>query len=873
MHSLQSMMYKVITDCDLYLNGELFSREHLMREFAEFLSATADKNRHNAGIVLHTGSVCFDAVAFVFAALSCLTLNESDPDDVIDSLSEGDMVVYDRGRYLFAGKKDYDGNLSSEYIALQQQDTHHSRRYVPRTMWNKVTPYYGSATSTDGRGIRRGNKKRTEFCTSVLGMEASEIPSVFDKSVVVVTARERADEIAKGLTIRFGDTQFVRLLDLVTASYYTENDEYPYGGNVGKTDAILKITGRLSTARNMVLSRDGNICAGLMVLGDEFVTRGWSELPELVKRKSLKYVYISVHIDSEHGAPLVTDYSDAEVFACTKDFLLSNSLFAQENNSLARQLAHQVDTIIETTNDPVVINGVIGWDGYRKFKKAMFAIQNHDYNRDDKADFIVQAYSLLNLFTTSVFGIGRLEALLNKGVISSTVPPEARLTALVEEAKGFPDEIAERAAGIIDFLETQYLSQYETSEKEAYLHSYLAERKNRRIAVIIPKAYYEPVMRYGGCYDLMDSERNLIITTPNRFDNNALYDEVISVGNISGRRYEAFRCRSARRIVTLLYEYEMKLFNVKTKESKRIDRLFNSRSTKKVESDEAFFDSEYAAEPVSDNEVSEIARIDESIDEYVRRINETSMLRSFWTSGNESQNTQTAEAVAVAVFEAGERAFFTKRYKAYVFDEENGAVDEVDVKDLDEGDSIVFTRKDDETRDIVDYILNQLISGNRLNADVIEAYKKSKHWKQALINYMREKNVNAKSIAVRMIENGVGVEEATIRGWLDEDSHTVGPRSEDSIQQIALIVEDEEMFENSKEYHDACAEIRSVRKSIRKQIGDAILRKLAGKAPASGTFKEVYEKIDSLAIVLRLETISFVSQQIPVNFSNRPISQ
>lgn len=59
---------------------------------------------------------------------------------------------------------------------------------------------------------------------------------------------------------------------------------------------------------------------------------------------------------------------------------------------------------------------------------------------------------------------------------------------------------------------------------------------------------------------------------------------------------------------------------------------------------------------------------------------------------------------------------------------------------------------------------------------------------------MRDNNIPASEIAKEMIKNGVSVQEITIRGWLDEDSHTVGPRKQESIEQIALLIEDEDML-------------------------------------------------------------------------------
>ena len=138
---------------------------------------------------------------------------------------------------------------------------------------------------------------------------------------------------------------------------------------------------------------------------------------------------------------------------------------------------------------------------------------------------------------------------------------------------------------------------------------------------------------------------------------------------------------------------------------------------------------------------------------------------------------------------------------------------------------------------------------------------------------MRENNIPPKDIAKEMIKNGVSVQEITIRGWLDEDSHTVGPRKQDSIEQIALLVEDEEMLENANLYFEACGTIRRIRREILGWIGEAIIDKLSGRTPIPGTVNaDIYDRIDSVAQILRLETISFVNRSIPMNLTNRPLS-
>ena len=275
---------------------------------------------------------------------------------------------------------------------------------------------------------------------------------------------------------------------------------------------------------------------------------------------------------------------------------------------------------------------------------------------------------------------------------------------------------------------------------------------------------------------------------------------------------------------------------------------------------------------VSENEIVEIAEIDANVDQYINQLNELASFRGIESFGLQ-QGSQNADVIAVGTFDSGEKIFFTKLYKAYVFDDGDGVVKEVNASELNEGDSLVFTQNTAETRDIVDNVLARLIEGHKVNDNIIDCYGMSKRWKYVLQNYMRENNIPPKDIAKEMIKNGVSVQEITIRGWLDEDSHTVGPRKQDSIEQIALLVEDEEMLENANLYFEACGTIRRIRREILGWIGEAIIDKLSGRTPIPGTVNaDIYDRIDSVAQILRLETISFVNRSIPMNLTNRPLS-
>lgn len=119
MKSIANVMHKLIEKCEVCVNGYVISKELLMSSFSYFLSSTIEKDKHNINIILHTGSICFDAMILAYAAFSDILYDNTDPDEMLHSLSAGDMVLYYRKRYVFKGfikKVDPKTSISSAVI-------------------------------------------------------------------------------------------------------------------------------------------------------------------------------------------------------------------------------------------------------------------------------------------------------------------------------------------------------------------------------------------------------------------------------------------------------------------------------------------------------------------------------------------------------------------------------------------------------------------------------------------------------------------------------------------------------------------------------------------------------------------------------------
>ena len=895
----------ILEKCVIKLNGATISREAISQSFLSYLSDVSTQHEHNVGITLHTGTIIFDALAVLWAAVSSLLANETSPEELVRSLRAGeDLVTYGKmGRCRFEGIVEKFGMLNAKLV---QDDRYQNTYYVPSTIWSRITPYQGKSKRLDGRGSKAQGAKRKKFYTDVLNIEESKIPSITDTSTVFVMPREKADMLVRGLSICHNRDTF-NLLDLVTASWYTDNDEYNYSGNAGKNEPVLKFTGRVSTGRKLLLKRGGNKNAGLFVCDDDELRRGESELPELFNRKALQYVHVLADIDMEQGEKLVADNETAEVFACTKDFLLSCPLQIQEDNPYTQVFSKQVDAILDHEISSVVVSGFVDWKTWRDFRQALFNIKNSDYESQEKNDFIVDAWSLFNLFQTAVFPMRLLENMIENGKVTIG-SPKVRIEMLGDISADFPDDLKTFAGFVMEVLENSYYELLEQHSETAYpitrqraleiLEEYdsrmlddeyypdtelkgktailidtIRRNAGKRVCVVVPKRYYETVMRESGLPWLMVNPDNLTITTANQFDSGEMYDTIIVVGEFRGKRFDSFRCMSAREVISILYDCEQNQYRVRRKQSRQMDRILNERSFVHVNMDET--EETSWQDGATEEELQQLDHMSVELDSYIDQLAMTLPSIPGYSRGAEA-GTREVEIAAIATFDTGEKAFFTPFYKACVFDEANGKVDEKRISDfeLSEGNMVVFTRNDDEMHDIVDEIMRMLIESGRLKESEHVAYGLSRAWKNKLRMYMKLSGMKSRDVEKRMNADGVSITSQAIRIWIDPDAHTVGPRDPECIRQIGIIVGDNGMAEHPEETMEACRIIRQRRRRILDVIEMSIHNKLGGKTnnTSDPIEREIYSRIDSQADILRVESFVRMKKTMLATFVNKPVS-
>lgn len=178
-----NLLVDTIDRCDIYLEQCWISNEKVLKVMSEFLERTMQEKQHSSALVLHTGSICYDAVVFVLCVLANIIFDENDAVKNVASLEKGTKVSYKKRLWKYEGV--YEGTekiFQGKYVLKGDSG---ETFYVSENALSEILPYNGSAKNLSGKGVRADKSKRLEFLESVLRLKRNEIVSVPCTSTVL----------------------------------------------------------------------------------------------------------------------------------------------------------------------------------------------------------------------------------------------------------------------------------------------------------------------------------------------------------------------------------------------------------------------------------------------------------------------------------------------------------------------------------------------------------------------------------------------------------------------------------------------------------------------------------------------------------------
>lgn len=859
---IENAIKKLNTDCEIYYKKSCVSNEQVVTEYINFLAKTINPSEKRVSFSLNTGSIIFDIVSVVVAVVSSLGYNENTNDDILASLIPGDMVLYKNKRFIWDGIKEENGN---KYFALKQNDGGSIMALYDKNKHN-VKEYHGNSKITDGRGIRKRKTNREDFFAYIYDVVQTDIPSAIDASFVVVANKDFSDFL-KEIVIKYKD-KTVNLLELVAASYYTSGGEdLIIGSNPSKKEPVIKMTSQISVARSLALSKSGNTIAGVIITASANVPNDNSELKDLADRKKIKFFHYMTRYDVEFGESVVREFTNASVFACTKLNFEGYSFSECKKDTISYDLNKQINNIINLEVSECFVEAGISTDEMKKIKDVLFYVKNSNVEEQYKDQFVLNIYALINLFMTAPFNISTMEKCLRDNKLRSGVnSPKRRLEILRELSVLFSNHSKE-IDDIVEMLNDEYLRLLNNNDKAEMIDSIIRNNIKKRIAIIVPKAYYQEVMYNSSIFGARAS--NIFYETPNRFNPDHFYDVIIVVGYLKSNKFKVFECHSASKIYMVLNEYETAQFSLKKSKASIYEKniyekhkKYTYRIDEKSERDEINASRDFA----------DLESDMDELDSYIEHMKMFMPERIASYSGADSSS-PTSEISYIGLFDSGERIFLSKYYSSVVYDGVSGVV-EKNSDSLQAGDILVFTKNDNYTKNIVDTIFEELLAKQRLNESVNEAYFKSTRWKDLLREYKDRGEYSFREITEQLNDLGLDYGEVAIRSWIIPESHIVGPRHDKAIHIIGILVGDDDLTENFNEYSMSFKIIRNQRRMILKLIERAIKDKLAGKkVSGDATLQIVFDNIDKLSVTCELESIQKLEEPIylPVGLVNRPV--
>lgn len=864
-----SAINAILEKCDIYFENALISKEYIIEKYLLFFAEVMDPENRTVGFALHTGSICFDVISVVAVGLGCLSYNLSTNDEIIASLQLDEMVMFKEQRYRWKG---IELNNDIKYMVLEQDGEYGpSKRWIPYDK-NKhlITPYYGLSRKTDGRGVKKAKSNREDFISYIFELPISEIPTQINISVIAIAERGLFADICKKVNIVYGEDKQVGLLDIIPASYYTSGKvEHQFGANPTKAEPVFKVTGNISTARELVLNKQGNKVVGLLVSYDKILQDSVSELSDLLRRKTLRFALVASPIRAELGNYIFELNEDASVFACTKEFLTTSPNTIVFRNPYTEDLHHKIGNIIDNVVTCINVSGGLDKDTYYNIRNAILSIKQSNWESELKDEFIISAHGILNLLNTAVFTMSDMEQAIVEGKLNQSIKsPEVRISELrnIAETAGTMQELCKF---VVNALEQKYNELHAVAPKADILREYIEFYSTTPIAVIVPKAYYTDIL-VSSAPDIFASE-NIICVTPNRFDVCSEYGAVIVVGEVNNKKFDPLSCLASKNIIVLLYDCEEKFFNYRKQKKQKHEQQLNTKQGIVTKNPDVVQDSADIDETVE----TEIQRFT-TLDEYIDTHNMFDIRKIAIGNTQTSASISIAEVTHIGVFTTSEQIFFSKYYSAVVFNALTGTVTEKTPSDLKPGDVLVFTKRNDYTQNIVDIVYERLLNSGRLGDGAAEVFEKTQYWKKALRKYKDFNNYTYRDIAKKLSEAGGSQQEMTIRQWLMADSHTVGPKDEKTLEYIAKITKDSRLLEGIHDYYEACQIVRHERRKILKLIAMAINDKLRGFVPQQGSDLEiVYNNVEKLSETLELEYIYDLTESVNININlvNRPVTE
>ena len=865
------LLVSTIDRCDIYLEKCLISEETVLKATLEFLTGTMEEKKHSSAFVLHTGSICYDTVAFVLCVLANIIFDENNAVEDAAALEKGTKVSYVKKLWKYEGLYEgLDEWCQGKYVL---RGDFGEVKYVSENALSEILPYNGSAKNLGRKGVRTDKSKRLEFLKNVLKLKRNEIVAVPRISTVIYMDNAELDYLLDNITISFpDDNKKYEILDLVTVTYYTLKNELRKRGNASNNEPAIKVTNNIECARKLIVEGEGNTVLGFAAFRSDVYRKNALDFEELLKRRKLCYSWLisKLEYNTWIEAQLDDDAQNIETLAFSARVLKTVDPMFSQNNSITINLCKETIRAASREYKGELVESNILWSAYKRIKNILLFIINHGMEDDNVIQYCKWAYSMLKFYNNAFFTMREYETFQGELVYKDHKQSfEIWRTKILL----FTNLIKNKAEEVLAFIEKMYVENETYNAKREEIKRYIFENNYKNVLFVIPSIRFEGLLQKYIKENMRFKLFQYGIVSETKVKNMDIegYDAVIFPALMNIDKVNPIDLINAKETIVFLYDAQIRLFKKLARDYIEYIRKLNERNQFALV--ESYVDHEefYQVEENEKQQIVEEVEQDVDLQEaFMQVFLQSERYQSSEYFGSGYLHDGGLDAYKYGKFVSGEQIIFTKGYEAYVLDSVKDTVVEKKVDDLEVGDRLVFTINDNKTKDIVDELLSEVC---RKSEEITNSYKLVNGWKDKFRAIKEEMNWTYVDIARLFNLAGCSMTSQTVRQWLDLQSHIVGPKEKEKFIYIGKVMGDQEIVDDYLKYSKATSMIRSIRIRILNLIEKTVVADINGVRYDDGEMsREIIEKIRKIAVIKQLEKVETIDTfKIQISRANRPI--
>lgn len=848
---------------------ELRNKELVWEEYESisaqmfFSPQTVDKKNR---IIIHPGGELMLIISIIMSAFNDYIRNMIDPaNNILEHLEIGDMVEVNGYRAIYEGIKD--NNIILKYVD--------GSVYFPVDHSYKMTGYNGCAKTINKMPTKKGVKRKVtkDVVSSIFNIDTKEFSNIIKYSTIIVAQKEKVYEIVNNLKIVYEGKKY-DITSIFPFAYYSSADrQLDFAGNATKVEPIIKFTSKISVAQDII--QNNKDIKNVTIIGEEIFRNNPTYLDWIIKRRSIENTNIVFEWSKMRNIEgLLENIENIEIYAWSKNAILDKiNLYHTKSYdkkiSSCSCIQHKVIyNFVNKVIDIKKLNNTENLDNKILVTRKLLKEISYNMVIDDKRDeFLKLSYTLINLYEKSCFPLKVLEEMIEEERLIAVHPKQfiERLNELAKYLELYVFDSASISKGkyIIENLTFIRKVLYENNPKWYELIKAIRMAKFNKMILVVYKAYFIDVIRK--CLEMNKMTLSFEISTINRFNPNKMYDVIVIAGVYQGKNYDIINSSYNEKVIILPYLSESKLFAwINKKNSCLVNKI--EKVNKLVE-----YDSQEVIDEINDmnieleEEVKDLIDIEDIINDIIKKHG--------IIEGNFNTSVSRTDCVRVAIFESGEKAYFSKYFSPSLLDRSSEDIRDVNTEELSVGDELVFKKDEkDMDKDIIQDVIEKLLENSEFKKEYENKLMLSRYWKNALDNFMNENNYNENYISSQLLNYNVIRSPMAINTWL-RFSKSTAPDKQEVYYALANIIKDKFFMDKWKDIYEACSAIRKLNIRLKKYLGKCIVKSVVKEVKSD--FDKIVEAcvgdITKFAQIVQIEQLYDVQIEVPVYMINKLI--